>query len=69
MNMGKVLSLKGLEAKDDLNKELKEAKEEWFKAKKYFDSVSEPELVDHAIYLLEAAETKYTYLLKKKKRL
>lgn len=52
---------------NDLEQELFEAREEWNNARKYFNSVSDPDLIDHAIYLLEAAESKYTYLLKKKK--
>jgi len=69
MNLGNIIPLKEIDRTNDLDKELNQAKDEWFKARKYFDSVSEPELVDHAIYLLEAAEVKYTYLLKKKKRI
>lgn len=33
-------------------------------AERYFQSVSDPDLVDHAIYQLEAARKKYIYLLK-----
>lgn len=40
------------------------AKEEWLDAKKYFGEVTEPELIDHAIYRIEAAEKKFVYLLK-----
>lgn len=40
------------------------AKEEWLDAKKYFGEVTEPELIDHAIYRVEAAEKKFVYLLK-----
>ena len=41
------------------------ARQEWLGARAYFETVSEPELVDHAIFLVEAAEKKYMYLLKK----
>lgn len=44
------------------------ARDEWLAAKNYFEMVSDPDLVDHAIYLLEAAERKYMYLLKRAKR-
>ena len=44
--------------------EVEAARLDWLAAKAYFDTVSEPELVDHAIYLAEAAEKKYMYLLK-----
>ncbi|MCL5046246.1 MAG: YaaL family protein [Actinobacteria bacterium] len=44
---------------------IEQARREWVAAKAYFENVSEPELVDHAIYLVEAAEKKYMYLLRK----
>jgi len=40
------------------------AKQEMSDAQSYFDSVVDPELVDHAIYKMEAAKSQYTYLLK-----
>lgn len=51
----------------DLQDLLVEARKEWIEAHKYFDNVSEPELVDHASYLIRAAESKYMYLLKQVK--
>lgn len=39
------------------------AKREWIAAQRYFDSVSEPALIDHAIKLSDAAQMKYMYLL------
>lgn len=47
----------------DIQAQVEIAHREWVSAKQYFQSVSEPPLVDHAIYLLEAAERKYMYLL------
>lgn len=47
-----------------LAEELAQAKSEWVQAQNYFQNVTDPALVDHAVYLLEAAEAKYTYLLK-----
>lgn len=44
------------------------ARLEWIAAKSYFNSVVEPELVDHAIFLMEAAQRRYCYLLKKARR-
>lgn len=41
------------------------ARREWATAVQYFESVSDPDLVDHAIYVMEAARKKYVYLLKK----
>ncbi|MEJ6952423.1 DUF2508 family protein [Natronospora cellulosivora (SeqCode)] len=43
------------------------AQKEWKDALEYFDNVTEPELVDHASFLLRAAESKYIYLLRKYK--
>lgn len=40
------------------------ARKEWQTAQNYFDLVSDPELVDFAIYKLEAARRRYMYLLK-----
>jgi len=44
---------------------VEEAKKDWQEARAYFNSVTDPELVDHAIYALGAAEKRYVYLLKK----
>lgn len=41
------------------------AREEWLNSRAYFETVTDPDLVDHAIYSMEAAEKRYTYLLKK----
>lgn len=41
------------------------AKQEWLWALAYFHEVSEPGLVDYAVYSLQAAERKYMYLLEK----
>lgn len=40
------------------------AKQEMLDAQNYFDSVTATELVDHAIYRMEAAKSQYVYLLK-----
>lgn len=39
-----------------LTDEIKKAHLEWVRAQKYFQSVSDPELIDHAIFTEEAAE-------------
>lgn len=44
--------------------ELNKALEEWEDAELYFQNVTEPELIDYAIYNMEASRTKYLYLLK-----
>lgn len=51
--------------KEKILESLKEAQEEWKDKEKYFQSVTEADLVDHAIYELEASKIKYIYLLKK----
>jgi len=43
---------------------IREAHEEWRNAEAYFQNVTDPDLIDHAIYRMEAARTRYTYLLK-----
>lgn len=37
---------------------------EWHAAQAYFNSVTDPELVDHAIYCVESSRRKYVYLLR-----
>lgn len=48
-----------------LKEEIELAKRDWILAQNYFQNATDPDLVDHAIYMLEAAEAKYTYLLKR----
>ncbi len=57
-------SQKSQDAKNDLYANLESAKKEWEEAKNIFENVSEPDLVDYAIYNVEAAERKYVYLLR-----
>jgi len=47
---------------------IEQARREWQNAQNYYNSVSDTDLVDHAVYLLQAAEKKYIYLLKKARR-
>lgn len=53
---------------DKLRLEIEQAHLEWSIAKQHIDHVSEPELIDHAIYHLEATERKYGYLLREAKK-
>ncbi len=55
------------EEEPGLKEEIEEAHRQWLEARRYFDSVTEPELVDHATYLIQAAKAKYMYLLNKYK--
>lgn len=43
---------------------VRDARDEWHSAQNYFENVSDPELVDYAVYRIEAARRKYMYLLK-----
>lgn len=45
--------------------ELREAHKEWVLARQRIDLLTDPELIDHAIYVLEAAEKKYSFYLRK----
>ncbi len=59
------------ESATDEDRELAEcvkvAYEEWQNAENFFHNVSDPDLVDHAIYKLEATKARYIYLLKQAK--
>lgn len=52
---------------DELLSVITKAHQELFDAENFFDNVIEDELVDHAIYRMEAAKSKYIFLLKKAK--
>ncbi|MGE5599698.1 MAG: YaaL family protein [Bacteroidota bacterium] len=60
--------LLGLEKEADagstLESAVESARNDWLNARRYFECVSEPDLVDQAIYSMEAAERKYMYLLR-----
>lgn len=55
------------EALDEFFMSLHKAQQEMYDAENFFDNVIDPELIEHAIYKMEAAKTKYTYLLKQAK--
>lgn len=55
---------KSLKESDNLIKEIKRAELDVSTAEKFFAFVSDPELVDIAIYDLEAKKTKYSYLIR-----
>ncbi|QUH27223.1 DUF2508 family protein [Serpentinicella alkaliphila] len=46
---------------------VKRAHDEWKEAERLFQNVSDPDLVDHAIFRVEAAKARYIYLVKKAK--
>jgi len=43
---------------------VEKARIEWEQSQVLFNEVKEPDLIDHAIYAMEAAERRYMYLLK-----
>lgn len=49
---------------NDLQTQIEAAHREWQAAQQHFQMVHEPELVDHAIYQIEAAQRRYMYLLR-----
>jgi len=58
----------GEDLRERIVAEAEAARGEWLRASAYFNDVTDPDLVDHAIYCVEAAERKYMYLLKKARR-
>lgn len=47
---------------------VEEARQEWLNAQHYYNTVADQDLIDHAVYLMQAAEKRYMYLLKKARR-
>lgn len=47
---------------------VEEARQEWLNAQYYYNTVTDQDLIDHAVYLMQAAEKKYMYLLKQARR-
>ena len=60
-------NIKKESSKDEAFTNIENAKKEWEDAKNIFENVSQPDLVDYAIFKVEAAEQKYIYLLKQYK--
>jgi len=59
--------LRGSKKKDENEEFIRmifKAKQEMVDAQCYFDNITAPELVDYAIYKMEAAKSQYVYLLK-----
>lgn len=48
----------------ELVSDVEAARRHWLSTKAYFDSVTDPDLIDHAIYAMVAAERRYVYLLR-----
>ncbi|MEG6584224.1 DUF2508 family protein [Dendrosporobacter sp. 1207_IL3150] len=43
---------------------VEQARQEYLNAQYYYNTVTDKDLVDHAVYVMHAAEKKYMYLLK-----
>lgn len=43
---------------------IKEAHREWKNSESYFNNATDPDLIDYAIYKVEANRTKFRYLIK-----
>lgn len=59
-------SIKAQETEDtmDIFDSIENAKKNWEDAKNIFENVINPDLIDYAIYNVDATEKRYTYLLK-----
>ena len=47
--------------------EIRQALRAWQTSGKYFEGVSDPELIDYAVFQMEAAQKRYVYLLRSAK--
>ncbi|MCR2044263.1 DUF2508 family protein [Anaerosalibacter massiliensis] len=59
---------KALTEEQEIVNNIKEAFKEWKSKERYFESVTDPDLIDHAIYEIEACKIKYIYFLKQAKK-
>ncbi|MGI6752003.1 MAG: YaaL family protein [Anaerovoracaceae bacterium] len=49
--------------KDELMKQIQDARNEWLSAENRFNQFTDPYLIDRSIYEMMAAQSKYQYLL------
>jgi hypothetical protein len=59
--------IKYTEEQKELIKAIEEAREELYRARQYFEMVTDPQLVDYAIYMEQAAKSRFTYLINQAK--
>lgn len=52
-------------AESEYTDEALKALDEWHAAENYFNSIDDPDLIEYALYELEAARRKYEYLMRK----
>jgi len=58
-----------IKSRKELQRLVESARREWEAAESYFQTVSDTELVDHAIFSVEAAHRKYLYLFRQLRRI
>jgi len=51
--------------KDPRESDIHEALVKWQETRRYFESVNDPDLIEYAVYEMEAARRKYVLLLKR----
>ena len=52
------------DSSQELLESVESARKYWLSTKAYFDNVTDPDLIDHAIYAMTVAERRYVYLLR-----
>lgn len=62
------INLMDTRSRKELQRLVESARREWEAAESYFQTVSDTELVDHAIFTVEAAHRKYLYLFRQLRR-
>lgn len=60
--------IKYTEEQQEIIRAIEETKKELDRARQYFEAVKEPMLVDYAIYMEQAAKSRFSYLLEEAKR-
>lgn len=63
--LGYICKEKSSNKNNKLLQEIYEAKLQWENTREYFNYVSDPKLVEYAIYCEKAARIRYDYLIKK----
>ena len=63
----KIVSKKILSEEERIIIMLQQAKDDWKRAEGRFQEVTENDLIDHTIYDLQSARTRYSYLMKQAK--
>ena len=60
-----LLDLREKKREQGKTEDIRRAMEQWQEAERYFKSVSDTDLVDYAVFEMEAARRKYVLLLKR----